>query len=86
VRYAAGGRIFWSVVARTGDGAKLTLRNDPGFPELLRGEARLDGNAEKEGGGPEVALTKLIWALYRTKVLEQMARLLGGVRATAPKP
>jgi hypothetical protein len=24
VRYAAGGRVFWSAVARAGDGAKLT--------------------------------------------------------------
>jgi hypothetical protein len=81
VRYAANGRIFWSVVARTGDGAKLTLLNDPGFPDALRDDARgelarLDRKAGKEGGVPEVALTQLIWGPYRTRVLELMARLL----------
>jgi hypothetical protein len=91
VRYAEGGRIFWSAVARTGDGGKLTLLNDRSFPEPLRDEARtelarLDGKAEKEGGVPEVALTKLIWAPYRAKVLELMARLLDGVRAATPTP
>lgn len=87
IRYAAADRIFWSVVARTGDGAKLTLLNDPGFPGSLRDAARaelaqMDGKAEKEGGVPEVALTKLIWPAYREQALELMARLLGGLGST----
>lgn len=88
IRYAAGGRIVWSVVARSGDGAKLTLLNDLSFPEPLRDAARtelanLDRKPEKEGGVPEVALTQLIWEPYRKQVLELMTRLLAGIRATA---
>lgn len=88
VRYAAGRRVFWSAVARTGDGAKLTLLNDPGFPAPLRDEARaalarLDGKAGKGDGVPEVGLTQLIWEPHRRAVLELMARLLAGVRADA---
>jgi hypothetical protein len=89
VRYATDGRIFWSVVARTGDGAKFTLLNDPGFPARLRDEARgelarLDRKAEKEEGVPEVALTKLIWEPYRRTVLDLMTRLLAQI--TGPPP
>ena len=88
IRYAAGGRVFWSVVARTGDGAKLTLLNDAGFPRRLRDAARtelarLDRKVEKDGGVPEVALTNLIWEPYRAQVLETMSRLLAGVGAAA---
>src|SRR5687768_11073366 len=31
---------FWSVSPRRGDGAKLTVLNDPRYPEHLRGAAR----------------------------------------------
>jgi hypothetical protein len=91
VRYAAGGRVFWSVVARAGDGAKLTLLNDAGFPEPLRdaartGLARLGRREEKDGGVPEVALTMLIWEPHRERVLEMMARLLAGIRADGANP
>jgi hypothetical protein len=84
VRYAATGRVFWSAVARPGDGAKLTLLNDAGFPGPLRDAARtelarLGRTAEKDGGVPEVALTMLIWEPYRKQVLELMTRLLAGV-------
>jgi hypothetical protein len=76
---------FWSVMPRTGDGAKLTLLNDPRYPEPLRSAARvelarIDGIAAKLEGPPEVAFAKLIWPPYRTRVLELMARLLSGVR------
>jgi hypothetical protein len=88
VRYAVGSRVFWSVVARTGDGAKLTLLNDPTFPEPLRDAARtelarIDRKLEKDGGVPEVALTQLIWEPYRKRVLELMARLLAEIMAPA---
>lgn len=91
IRYALGGRIFWSVVARTGDGAKLTLLNDLSFPAPLRDAARtelarLDRKAEKEGGVPEVALTNLIWEPYRKQVLETMSRLLAAITAPANEP
>ena len=51
---------FWSATPRTGDGAKLTLLNDPRFPEPLRTLARdelarIDGKAVttrgRAGGG-----------------------------------
>jgi hypothetical protein len=88
LRYAAGGRVFWSVVARSGDGAKLTLLNYPAFPESLRDAARtelarLDRKAEKVGGVPEVALTQLIWEPHQRQVLETMTRLLAVVTAPA---
>ena len=88
MRYATGGRVFWSAVARAGDGAKLTVLNDPTFPESLRDAARtelalLDRKAEKDGGVPEVALTMLIWEPHRKRVLGMMARLLAGIVATA---
>jgi hypothetical protein len=88
IRYAAGGRVFWSAVARAGDGAKLSVLNDPAFPESLRDAARtelalLDRKAEKAGGVPEVALTMLIWEPHRKQVLGMMARLLAGIKATA---
>ena len=77
---------FWSATPRTGDGAKLTLLNDPRFPEPLRALARdvlarVDGKAVRPEGVPEVAFTKLIWGPYRAQVLDLMARLLDGVRA-----
>jgi hypothetical protein len=88
LRYEVGGRIFWSVVARTGDGAKLTLLNDRDFPEPLRDAARtelarLDRKAEKEDGVPEVALTNLIWEPYRAQVLATMTRLLDAIKAAS---
>ncbi len=88
IRYVAAGKIFWSVVARTGDGAKLTLLNDRSFPEPLRDAARtelarLDRKSEKENGIPEVALTNLIWEPYRAQVLQTMTRLLAGISAEA---
>lgn len=77
---------FWTVVARTGDGAKLTMLNNshPRFPEELRDEARgelarIDGREPKPDGVPEVAFTKLIWPPYRQQVLELMTRLLNEV-------
>ena len=80
---------FWSATPRTGDGAKLTLLNDSRFPEPLRTLARdelarIDGKAVKPDGVPEVAFTKLIWAPYRARVLDLMARLLDGVGRPAP--
>jgi hypothetical protein len=79
---------FWSATPRTGDGAKLTLLNDPRFPEPLRTLARdelarIDGKPFQDEGVPEVAFTKLIWAPYRARVLDLMARLLDGLRETA---
>jgi len=79
------GMAFWSATPRTGDGAKLTLLNDPRFPESLRTLARddlaaVDGKAVQPEGVPEVAFTKLIWGPYRARVLDLMARLLGGLR------
>jgi hypothetical protein len=78
------GMAFWSATPRTGDGAKLTLLNDPRFPEPLRALARgelaaVDGKAVQPGGVPEVAFTKLIWVPYRARVLDLMARLLDGL-------
>lgn len=86
VRYTEGNRVFWSVAPRTGDGAKLTLLNDTAFPGPLRDEARaelarIDGKAEKDGGVPEVALSKLIWEPYRARVLALMTRLLAGLES-----
>jgi hypothetical protein len=80
---------FWTAAPRTGDGAKLTLLNDPRFPEELRTLARdelarIDGRAAQPDGVPEVAFTKLIWGPYRARVLELMARLLDGVRRPEP--
>jgi hypothetical protein len=76
---------FWSATPRTGDGAKLTLLNDPRFPEPLRTMARdelarIDGKTAQPESVPELAFTKLIWAPYRARVLELMARLLEGLR------
>ena len=77
---------FCAVVARTGDGGKLTLLTGPHprFPEELRKEAReqlarIDGREPKPDGVPEVAFTKLIWPPYRQQVLELMTRLLNAV-------
>ena len=91
VKFSAPGAkmAFWSATPRTGDGAKLTLLNDPRFPEPLRTLARdelarIDGKAVQPEGVPEVAFTKLIWGPYRVRVLDLMARLLDGVRR--PKP
>lgn len=82
---------FWSATPRTGDGAKLTLLNDPRFPEplrtLARNElARIDGKAERSEGVPEVAFTKLIWGPYRARVLALMAQLLDGLGRPGPDP
>jgi hypothetical protein len=83
---APGARMaFWSATPRIGDGGKLTLLNDPRFPEplraLARGElARIDGKAALPGTVPEVAFAMLIWEPYRVRVLDLMARLLDGVR------
>jgi hypothetical protein len=79
---------FWSATPRTGDGAKLTLLNDPRFPEPLRTLARVeladvDGKSAPAEGVPEVAFTKLIWGPYRARVLDLMGRLLDGLRRTA---
>jgi hypothetical protein len=78
---------FWSATPRTGDGAKLTLLNDPRFPEPLRTLAReelarIDGKAALPESVPELAFTKLIWAPYRARVLELMAGLLEGLKVT----
>jgi hypothetical protein len=78
------GMAFWSATPRTGDGAKLTLLNDPRFPEPLRALARdelaaIDGKAAQPEAVPEVAFTMLIWAPYRARVLDLMARLLAGL-------
>jgi hypothetical protein len=77
---------FWAVVARTGDGAKLTMLNNPhpripdGLREEARGQlARIDGKEPKPDGVPEVAFTKLIWPPYRQQVLDLMTRLLNVV-------
>src|SRR3954471_18897820 len=79
---------FWSATPRPDDGGKLTLLNDPRFPEELRTVARdelarIAGKPFQDEGVPEVAFTKLIWAPYRARVLELMARLLDGVRGRA---
>lgn len=76
---------FWSAIPRTSDGGKLTLLNDPRFPEPLRTAARdelarIDGKAVRPDGVPEVAFTKLIWEPYRIRVLELMGQLLDGLR------
>jgi len=81
---------FWSATPRPDDGAKLTLLNDPRFPEPLRTVARaelarIDGKPLQDEGVPEVAFTKLIWAPYRARVLDLMARLLDGVRGRADR-
>ena len=87
---APGARMaFWSATPRTGDGAKLTLLNDPRFPEPLRTLARdelarIDRKAGEPGAVPEVAFTQLIWEPYRVRVLDLMARLLAGVRRPEP--
>lgn len=86
---APGARMaFWSATPRSGDGAKLTLLNDPRFPEPLRTLARdelaeIDGKVVEPEAVPEVAFTKLIWAPYRARVLDLMARLLDGMRGLA---
>ena len=87
VKFSAPGAAmaFWTATPRPGDGAKLTLLNDPRFPEPLRALARdelarIDGKSAQPGGVPEVAFTKLIWAPYRARVLDLMGRLLDGVR------
>jgi hypothetical protein len=87
VKFSAPGAnmAFWTVTPRTGDGAKLTLLNDPRFPEPLRALARdelarIDGKPLQPEGVPELAFTKLIWEPYRVRVLDLMARLLDGVR------
>lgn len=83
---APGARMaFWSATPRSGDGAKLTLLNDPRFPEPLRTLARdelaeIDGKVVEPEAVPELAFTKLIWAPYRARVLDLMARLLDGMR------
>src|SRR5438270_9969006 len=74
---------FWSAAPRTGDGAKLTLLNDPRFPETLRTLARdelaqIDDRSAGKASVPELAFTKLIWAPYRARVLDLMGRLLAG--------
>ena len=79
------GMAFWSATPRTGDGAKLTLLNDPRFPEPLRTLARneltqIDRKGALPGDVPEVAFTNLIWEPYRKRVLDLMARLLDGLR------
>ena|SRR5437763_3776948 len=91
VKFSAPGATmaFWSVTPRTGDGAKLTVLNDPRFPEPLRALARnelarIDGKAAQPEAVPEVAFTKLIWGPYRARVLDLMARLLDGLRRTEP--
>jgi hypothetical protein len=81
---------FWTATPRTGDGAKLTLLNDTRFPESLRTLARdelarIDGKPVQPEGVPETAFTKLIWAPYRVRVLDLMARLLDGVRRHEPE-
>ena len=87
---APGARMaFWSATPRSGDGAKLTLLNDPRFPERLRTLARdelaeIDGKVVEPEAVPEVAFTKLIWAPYRARVLDLMARLLDGMRGPGP--
>jgi hypothetical protein len=88
---APGAAAFWSATPRTGDGAKLTLLDDRRFPEPLRSLARdelarIDGKAAHPDGVPELAFTKLIWAPYRARVLELMARLLDGVRRPETVP
>jgi hypothetical protein len=86
---APGSRMaFWSATPRSGDGAKLTLLNDPRFPERLRTLARdelaeIDGKVVEPDAVPEVAFTKLIWAPYRARVLDLMARLLDAMRGPA---
>jgi hypothetical protein len=80
---------FWSATPRTGDGAKLTLLNDPRFPEPLRALARdelaqIGRQAAPPGDVPEVAFTNLIWEPYRKRVLDLMARLLDGLRRPMP--
>jgi hypothetical protein len=79
---------FWSATPRTGDGAKLTLLNDPRFEESLRTMAReelarIDDKEIKPGGVPELAFTKLIWGPHRAAVLDLMGRLLDGLRRHA---
>jgi hypothetical protein len=79
---------FWSATPRTGDGAKLTLLNDPRFPEPLRTLARdelarIDGKAVQFEGVPEVAFTMLIWGPYRARIIDLMGRLLEGLRQPA---
>jgi hypothetical protein len=73
---------FWSATPRTKDGAKLTLLNDPRFPEPLRALAREElaaiGDRPPEGV-PELAFTNLIWGPYRARVLDLMGRLLDGI-------
>lgn len=81
---------FWSATPRTGDGAKLTLLNDPRFPEPLRTLARdelaqIDRTVALPGEVPEVAFTNLIWEPYRKRLLDLMARLLDGVRQPEPE-
>ena len=90
VKFSAPGAAmaFWSAAPRAGDGAKLTLLNDPRFPEPLRALARdelarIDGKPFRPEGVPEVAFTQLIWAPYRARVLDLMARLLDGVSPPA---
>jgi hypothetical protein len=83
------GMAFWSATPRTGDGAKLTLLNDPRFPEELRALARdelarIDRRAAPPGDVPEVAFTNLIWGPYRERVLDLMGRLLDGLRRPGP--
>ena len=80
---------FWSATPRTGDGAKLTLLNDPRFPEPLRALARdelaqIDRKVAPPGDVPEVAFTNLIWGPYRERVLDLMGRLLDGLRRPLP--
>ena len=80
---------FWSATPRTGDGAKLTLLNDPRFPEPLRALARdelaqIDRKVAPPGDVPEVAFTNLIWGPYRERVLDLMARLLDGLQRPEP--
>ena len=91
VKFSAPGAkmAFWTATPRTGDGAKLTLLNDPRFPEPLRTLARdelarIDGKAVQPEGVPELAFTTLIWAPYRVRLLDLMARLLDGMRGPGP--
>jgi len=92
VRYAAGGRVFWSVAPMRDEGARFTLLADLGFPESLRDEARTVlarinwGSAKKTGAesdAPALPLAKLMWEPYRRTVLDLMSRLLDGIRVTA---
>lgn len=90
VRYRVPGSKmpFWSVAARTGDGAKLNLLADPRFPEALRRVARdelsrLGRKAAHPEAAPEVALTHLIWEPYLRQILDLMTRLLAEVQVAA---